>query len=94
MPKKWEFKDDGWTVPVHMPVHEFAVIDGIIDLLGEQDVYISTTCTRHGLGDDAFEHLGGVASMEVVEVSLCPESPGAMEQLDRMLGYIEKGSLN
>lgn len=94
MPIKWEFGDDGWTQPVSMPAHEFAVIDEMVELLGENNVYISTVCIRKDLGESDFERLGGVASAEIVEVSFCPESPGAMEQLDRMLGYIEKGNLN
>lgn len=89
-----EYTDDGWSEPVPLSVNEVDELEDEIDKLSEQDVYISTAYNIPYADDEVASHFEGTVSTEMVTVSFCPESPGAMEQLFRVLKRIEQSRLN
>ncbi len=89
-----EYLDNGWTKPIQMAAHLLETVDEAVDYLGEHNVYICTSYERHLSEQDNSDYIGNVACLELVDVSFWPESPGAIEQLLKLLKGIGLSNLN
>ena len=89
-----EEMDDGWTKPSRVPMHQLEMVDDAVEYLGDQDVYISTVYEFCNPEEDALSYVGGIVCSSMVDVRFCPESPGALEQLQRIIHGIDISSRN